>query len=161
MYFGYPQAHEDDAQRAGRAGLGILEALGPLNARLEQDRGLRLAVRVGVHTGPVVVGVMGGGGRQEHVALGDTPNIAARLQGLAGPNTVVISAATRGCLWGFLPARRWASTSSKGWMSLCGSTSFWRRAERRRASTWYPAWADAPGRAGERGGAASGALDGE
>ena len=61
VYFGYPQAHEDDAQRAGRAGLGIAEAMGLLNVRLEQERGMRLAVRVGIHTGPVVVGAMGGG----------------------------------------------------------------------------------------------------
>ena len=65
------------------ASLGILEALGPLNARLEQDRGMRLAVRVGVHTGPVVVGAMGGGGRQEQVPPA-TCYIAARLQELAG-----------------------------------------------------------------------------
>src|SRR5712691_8958640 len=101
VYFGYPVAHEDDAQRAGLAGLGILDAMGPLNARLEQERGIRLAVRVGVHTGPVVVGAMGGGGRQEQLALGDTPNIAARLQGLAAPNTVVVSAATVGLIEGF------------------------------------------------------------
>jgi class 3 adenylate cyclase/tetratricopeptide (TPR) repeat protein len=101
VYFGYPQAHEDDAQRAGGAGLGILEAMRLLNARLEQERGLRLAVRIGVHTGPVVVGAMGGGARQEHLALGETPNIAARLQGLAAPNTVVISAATLGLIAGF------------------------------------------------------------
>ena len=101
VYFGYPQAHEDDAQRAGRAGLGILEAMGLLNVRLEQERGMRLAVRVGIHTGPVVVGAMGGGNRQEQLALGDTPNIAARLQGLAAPNTVVVSAATLGLIEGF------------------------------------------------------------
>src|SRR5262249_10180288 len=105
VYFGYPQAHENDAQRAGLAGLGILEALGPLNARLEQERGMRLAVRVGIHTGPVVVGTMGGGGRQEQLALGDTPNIAARLQGLAAPNTAVVSAATWGLIEGFFTAQ--------------------------------------------------------
>ena len=81
VYFGYPQAHEDDAQRAVRTGLGLVEALGTLNTGLEQDKGLRLAVRVGSHTGMVVVGEVGGGSRQEHLALGDTPNIAARLQG--------------------------------------------------------------------------------
>jgi class 3 adenylate cyclase/predicted ATPase len=101
VYFGYPQAHEDDGQRAGRTGLGILEALGPLNARLEQERGMRLAVRVGIHTGPVVVGAMGGGNRQEQLALGDTPNLAARLQGLAVPDTAVVSAATLGLIEGF------------------------------------------------------------
>jgi class 3 adenylate cyclase len=65
VYFGYPQAHEDDAQRAVRAGLGILEAMGTLNTRLERAKGMRLAVRIGIHTGPVVVGTMGSGGRHE------------------------------------------------------------------------------------------------
>jgi class 3 adenylate cyclase len=93
VYFGYPRAHEDDAQRAVRAGLGMIEALGMLNERLAQEHTLRLAVRVGIHTGLVVVGRIGGE-RQEQLALGDTPNIAARLQSLALPDTVVFSAAT-------------------------------------------------------------------
>jgi class 3 adenylate cyclase len=95
VYFGYPQAHEDDAQRAVRAGLGMVEAMGALPARWSQESGGRLAVRVGIHTGLVVVGEMGGGTRQEQLALGDTPNIAARLQSLAAPNRVVISEHTR------------------------------------------------------------------
>ena len=70
IYFGYPQAHEDDALRAVRAGLGLVHALETLNARLEQDKGIRLAMRVGIHTGLVVVGEMGDGGHQEHLALG-------------------------------------------------------------------------------------------
>ena len=94
VYFGYPQAHEDDALRAVHAGLAIVEALRALNAHLEQERGLRVAVRLGIHTGLVVVGQMGEGERHEQLALGETPNIAARLQGLAAPDTVVISAAT-------------------------------------------------------------------
>src|SRR5262249_55215218 len=101
VYFGYPLAHEDDAQRAVRAGLGIVEAVAQLNTRLEQERGVQLAVRLGVHTGLVVVGDVGGGTRQEQLALGETPNIAARLQGLAAPNTLVISAATFQLLGGF------------------------------------------------------------
>src|SRR4029453_18347319 len=103
VYFGYPRAHEDDAQRAVRAGLGIVEALGPLNTRLTQERGVQLAVRVGIHTGLVVVGEVGGSTRQEQLALGETPNLAARLQGVAAPNTLVISAATFQLLGGFLP----------------------------------------------------------
>jgi predicted ATPase/class 3 adenylate cyclase len=94
VYFGYPQAHEDDAQRAVRTGLGLLEAMASLNTRLEQSHGLRLAVRIGIHTGPVVVGHMGSGGRREQLALGETPNLAARLQSLAAPDTVTISDAT-------------------------------------------------------------------
>jgi class 3 adenylate cyclase len=95
VYFGYPQAHEDDAQRAVRTGLGMVEALGTLGAQGPQASGEPLAVRVGIHTGLVVVGEMGGGHRQEQLALGDTPNVAARLQSLAAPNRVVISERTR------------------------------------------------------------------
>jgi class 3 adenylate cyclase len=62
---------------------------------------VELAVRLGIHTGLVVVGEVGGGARQEQLALGETPNLAARLQGLAAPNTVVISAATVQLLGGF------------------------------------------------------------
>jgi class 3 adenylate cyclase/uncharacterized protein (DUF433 family) len=94
VYFGYPQAHEDDAQRAGRAGLGMVATVQALNTQLAQQHGVRIAVRIGIHTGVVVVGEMGGGRRQEQLALGDTPNMAARLQGLAAPDTVVLSAAT-------------------------------------------------------------------
>src|SRR4029077_2390050 len=101
VYFGYPLAHEDDAQRAVRAGLGILHALDPLNARLPLPPGDRLAVRLGIHTGLVVVGEVGAGARQEPLALGETPTLAARLQGLAAPNTLVISATTWHLLGGF------------------------------------------------------------
>src|SRR5215831_19337280 len=94
VYFGYPLAHEDDAQRAVRTGLGIVEAMGGLNTRLERERGVHLAVRLGIHTGLVVVGEVGGGARQEQLALGETPNLAARLQGLAASNTLVVSDAT-------------------------------------------------------------------
>jgi class 3 adenylate cyclase/predicted ATPase len=101
VYFGYPLAHEDDAQRAVRAGLGMVEAMAQLNTRLEPERGVQLAVRLGCHTGLVVVGEVGGGTRQEQLALGETPNLAARLQGIAAPNTLVIGAATFQLLGGF------------------------------------------------------------
>src|SRR5262245_50479454 len=101
VYFGYPLAHEDDAQRAVRAGLGMVEALGQLNTRLGQERGIHLEVRLGIHTGLVVVGEIGGGTRQEQLALGETPNLAARLQGIAAPNTLVISATTLQLLGSF------------------------------------------------------------
>ncbi len=94
VYFGYPAAHEDDARRAVHTGLDIVQAVATLNTRLAAQYGVQLAMRLGIHTGPVVVGVMGGGGRHEHLALGETPNIAARLQALAAANTVVISAMT-------------------------------------------------------------------
>src|SRR5439155_22052304 len=102
VYFGYPLAHEDDAQRAVRAGLGIVEALGQLNTRLARERGVHLAVRLGLHTGLVVVGAVGVGTRQEQLALGATPNLAARLHGLAAPTTLVIRAATLPLLRGFV-----------------------------------------------------------
>ena len=91
---GTPGRTKDDLQRAVRAGLGIVEALGQLNTRLEQERGVALAARLGCHTGLVVVGAVGGDTRQEQLAHGETPNLAARLQGIAAPNTLVISAAT-------------------------------------------------------------------
>ena len=125
VYFGYPQAHEDDAQRAVRAGLGILEALGQLNTRLDQEglrpaptqsrqRGVHLAARLGIHTGLVVVGDVGGGTRQEQLALGETPNLAARLQGIAAPNTLVISATTFQLLGGFFACQPLGTPPLKG-----------------------------------------------
>ena len=114
VYFGYPLAHEDDAQRAVRAGLGIVEALGQLNTRLTQERGVQVAVRLGIHTGLVVVGEVGGGTRQEQLALGETPNLAARLQGIAVPNTLVISAATFHLLGGFFACQPLGTPPLKG-----------------------------------------------
>jgi class 3 adenylate cyclase/tetratricopeptide (TPR) repeat protein len=92
IYFGYPRAHEDDARRAVSAGLEIVEAVRGLNGRhpLEQP----LSVRIGIHTGFGVAGDVGGRGRREQLVIGRTPNIAARLQGLAAPDTLVISDAT-------------------------------------------------------------------
>ena len=114
VYFGYPLAHEDDAQRAVRAGLGIVEALGQLNTHLGQERGVHLAVRLGIHTGLVVVGEVGGGTRQEQLALGETPNLAARLQGMAAPNTLVVSAATWQLLGGFFIYQALGTSALKG-----------------------------------------------
>ena len=94
VYFGYPQAHEDDAHRAIRTGLGILAAMEDLHKALQPIKGIQLAIRIGIHTGLVVVGEMGSAGRQEQLALGEVPNLAARLQGLAASNTLVISEAT-------------------------------------------------------------------
>jgi hypothetical protein len=84
VYFGYPAAHEDDAQRAVAAGLGIVDAVGPLG----------LGVRIGIHTGPVVIGEVGDEARSERLALGETPNLAARLHGLADPDTVLVTDGT-------------------------------------------------------------------
>src|SRR6266853_4701959 len=114
VYFGYPQAHEDDAQRAIRTGLGIVEVMGTLNSRLAQRQGVRLAIRMGIHTGLVVVGAMGGGGRQEQLALGETPNIAARLQGLAAPDTIVISETTARLVEGYFISHSLGMQDLKG-----------------------------------------------
>jgi class 3 adenylate cyclase/predicted ATPase len=114
VYFGYPQAHEDDAHRAVRTGLGMVQATGTLNIQLEREKAIRLAVRIGIHTGVVVVGEMGGGGRQEQLALGDTPNIAARLQGLAVPDTVVISETTARLVQGYFVSQTLGEQALKG-----------------------------------------------
>src|SRR5580704_4067544 len=90
IYFGYPQAHEDDGERAVRAGLAVIEAVGQLPARED------LSVRLGIATGLAVVGdLIGEGAAQERGVVGETPNLAARLQGLAAPNTLIIAEATR------------------------------------------------------------------
>src|SRR5215510_8858717 len=95
VYFGYPTAHEEDAVRAVRSGLEIVTAVGQLKFTPP------LQVRIGIHTGPVVVGEIGEGKRRERLALGETPNLAARVQGQAAPNTVVISNATYRLVHGF------------------------------------------------------------
>jgi class 3 adenylate cyclase len=90
VYFGYPLAHEDDAERAVRAGLALIEAVGKL--RIQEP----FQVRIGVATGLVVVGdIVGSGEAQERGVVGETPNLAARLQGIAAPNTVVVAEGTR------------------------------------------------------------------
>jgi class 3 adenylate cyclase/predicted ATPase len=92
VYFGYPQAHEDDAERAVRAGLGLVEAV----PQLATSAGSPLQVRVGIATGLVVVGdLIGSGDAQERGIVGETPNLAARLQAVAEPDTVVIAGSTR------------------------------------------------------------------
>src|SRR5688572_26725112 len=102
-YFGYPTAHEDDAQRAVRAGLEIITSIqekipAPRARENQGEEALetthQLQVRIGVHTGPVVVGEVGSGTKREQLALGEAPNIAARIQGIAEPNTVAVSEAT-------------------------------------------------------------------
>jgi class 3 adenylate cyclase len=91
VYFGYPQAHEDDAERAVRAGLGVIDAVGRLDVKSAE-----LQARVGIATGLVVVGdLIGEGSAQEQSVVGETPNLAARLQALAQPNAVIIAAGTR------------------------------------------------------------------
>jgi class 3 adenylate cyclase len=114
VYFGYPQAHEDDAQRAGRTGLGILDAMEALNNRIEHDKGIRLALRLGIHTGLVVVGEMGSQGRQEQLALGQVPNVCARIQGLAAPNTIAMSEVTYRLVQGYFEYQDLGAQSLRG-----------------------------------------------
>jgi class 3 adenylate cyclase/tetratricopeptide (TPR) repeat protein len=92
IYFGYPRSHEDDAHRAVRCALDILEGIEHLNAGSEAVDPIR--IRLGAHTGRVVVGPVGAGDRQDRIALGDTPNIAARLEGEAEVGTFVVSDTT-------------------------------------------------------------------
>jgi class 3 adenylate cyclase/tetratricopeptide (TPR) repeat protein len=89
-YFGYPQAHEDNAERAVRAGLAIVDAVSPLTVGLAGNNKAKLSVRVGIHAGSVVIAQ--GGGNEADV-FGDTPNIASRVQALAEPDSVLITAA--------------------------------------------------------------------
>src|SRR5271169_3647770 len=96
-YFGFPRAHEDDAERAARAGLDIVAVVAKLETAVKE----RLRVRIGIATGIVVVGdVVGQGTAQEQAVVGETPNLAARLQALAEPGSVVIAEATRRLLGG-------------------------------------------------------------
>ncbi len=97
VYFGYPHAHEDNVERAVRAGLAIVEAVG----RLKPESERLLQVRVGIATGLMVVGdLIGHGAAQEEAVVGETPNLAARLQALAEPDSVVIAASTRRLIGG-------------------------------------------------------------
>jgi class 3 adenylate cyclase len=127
IYFGYPQAHEDDAERAVRAGLAVIEAVGQLPARED------LSVRLGIATGLAVVGdLIGEGAAQERGVVGETPNLAARLQALSTPNTLVIGEATRRQIGGLFdleelgpqqlagfvePQRAWRILSESGVLS--------------------------------------------
>jgi class 3 adenylate cyclase/tetratricopeptide (TPR) repeat protein len=108
-YFGYPAAHEDDAARAVRAALEILS-----QCRAIEVAGRTPQVRVGIHTGLVVIGDVGAGARQEQLALGETPNIAARLQSEALPDTIVISDATRSLLAGQFELTELGARALKG-----------------------------------------------
>ena len=110
-YFGYPHAHEDDAENAVRASLGLIAAV----AKLDAGDGTALHVRVGIATGLVVVGdLIGEGVAQEQAVVGDTPNLAARLQGLAEPDTVMIDSITRRLVGRLFEYRPLGSVSIKG-----------------------------------------------
>jgi class 3 adenylate cyclase/predicted ATPase len=117
IYFGYPHAHEDDAERAVRAGLALIEAVGKLSV---QDA---LQVRIGIATGLVVVGdIVGSGEAQERGVVGETPNLAARLQGIAEPNMVVIAEGTRRLLGDLFELKDLGPKDLKG---IAGPVSAW------------------------------------
>jgi class 3 adenylate cyclase len=109
VYFGYPQAHEDDAERAVKAGLELIQAVGRLKSSTP------LQTRVGIATGLVVVGdLIGSGDSQERGIVGETPNLAARLQGVAEPNTVVIAESTRKLLGNLFELQDLSAQDLKG-----------------------------------------------
>jgi class 3 adenylate cyclase/predicted ATPase len=114
VYFGYPETHEDEARRAILAGLGILDAMQTLNARLTREKGLRLATRVGLHTGLTVVGHVGAGVKHELLALGEAPNIAARIQSLVAPDTVGVSVDTYRLVEGYFDCEDFGVHALKG-----------------------------------------------
>src|ERR1700682_6172530 len=110
VYFGYPTAHEDDAERAVRASLALVDTVGHLPAPEEP-----LRVRIGVATGLVVVGdLIGAGAAQEQAVVGETPNLAARLQALAEPNAVVIAQGTHRLTGGLFEYENLGAVEAKG-----------------------------------------------
>ena len=117
VYFGYPQAHEDDAERAVRAGLALIGAVGGLKTRA------LLQTRVGIATGLVVVGdLIGAGEAHERSIVGETPNLAARLQAVAEPNTVVIAEGTRELLGNLFEVEELGAKELKG---ITGPAQVW------------------------------------
>jgi class 3 adenylate cyclase len=116
VYFGYPQAHEDDAERAVRAGLELVAAVGALKTHAP------LQTRVGIATGLVVVGdLIGSGASQEQTIVGETPNLAARLQGTAEPNSVVVAESTRKLLGNLFELADVGPRELKGILRCCES----------------------------------------
>ncbi len=114
VYFGYPAANEDDAQRAVRAGLAILDATQPLNSRIAAEHDVEAALRMGIHTGLVVAGEIGAGSRTDQLAMGETPNVATRVQGVAQPGTVAISPTTAQLVAGYFEWEELGSHTLKG-----------------------------------------------
>ena len=117
VYFGYPQAHEDDAERAVRAGLELISGVTALKSAVPMQ------TRVGIATGLVVVGdLIGSGAAQEQAIVGETPNLAARLQGIAEPNTVVIAEGSRRLLGNLFELEDLGPKNLKG---IAGSVRTW------------------------------------
>ena len=120
VYFGYPAAHEHDAEQAVRAGLALLDAVG----RLEASSGVTFRTRAGIATGLVVVGEqLGTGNAQQHIAIGDAPNLAARLEAVAAPGEIVLAASTRRLVGGMFDCHALGTDELKG---LPPSVEAWR-----------------------------------
>jgi class 3 adenylate cyclase len=133
LYFGYPQAHEDDAERAVRAGLKLVGTIDKVQSRTEAA----LQVRVGIATGLVVVGdLIGSGESQERGVVGQTPNLAARLQALAEPNTLVIAESTHQLLGELFQYQDLGAVELKGYE---GAVHAWRVTGRSTAESRYEA----------------------
>ncbi|MEA2216413.1 MAG: hypothetical protein QOK19_1974 [Solirubrobacteraceae bacterium] len=114
-YFGYPRAHEDDARRAVQAGLEVLDEIERLNGRLGEQLDLSLVARVGLHTGVAVTGELGSGAaRERHSAVGEVLHVAARVQALAPPGTVAVTAETFALVRGHFDARPLGARELKG-----------------------------------------------
>jgi class 3 adenylate cyclase len=107
-----------------------------LQSRLQREHGMTLALRLGIHTGLVVVGEMGGQGRQEQLALGDVPNIASRIEGLATPNTVAISDATYRLVQGYFDCEALGAQAFEVWLRPFTCTASSRTVAREGVSMW-------------------------
>ena len=115
VYFGFPRAHEDDPERAVRAGLELIAAVPAIESRAP------LQTRIGIATGLVVVGdLIGSGDTKERSIIGETPNLAARLQAIAEPNTVVIADSTRGLLGDLFELQDLGPGTSRVFPGQCG-----------------------------------------
>ncbi len=136
-YFGYPQAHEDDAERAVRAGLGIVEAMDELDSAVIRALREQPAVRVGIATGRVLAGeVIGRGASQERAVVGETPNLAARMQALAEANTVVVAPRTHALVGSLFQCEDLGAHALKGFAEPVRA---WRVLHPRRAWTRFEA----------------------
>ncbi|MBV8739590.1 MAG: AAA family ATPase [Alphaproteobacteria bacterium] len=133
IYFGYPQAREDEAERAVMAGLNLVTAVAALNT----NPGVRLACRVGIATGLVVVGdLLGTGSAQEQAVVGETPNLAARLQSLAEPDTVLVDARTHRLVGDLFEQRSLGALAIKG---FAGRQRVWQMVGRSRVLSRFEA----------------------
>jgi hypothetical protein len=126
VYFGYPRAHEDDAERAARAGIGMIKAIGGVR----RERGVALEVRIGISTGMVIVGeLVGEGEARERGVVGQTLNLAARLQALAEPGSIVVSESTRRLLGRTFELKALGPQELKGFKAPVSAWSIVRESE--------------------------------